>query len=365
MFLQAGWASSRQAGRAGVGRALCAALLLALCHGAVASAQVGTDSTGTGGRHVIQGRIISPAGRRVDARMRVRLESSSNLSGDLSVLADANGTFGFRGLQAGNYTVVVEGGEEFETARESVTIESDGANPRRGIVIPMASRPYTVQIYLKPKRGAGFEARPGVIDAALAAVPKPAVEQYNKAMEAARRKEHAKAAEQLRAALALHADFALAQSALGMQYLALREPAKAAEHFRAALKLVPEDYVTLVALGFALIEQKEFGRAEEPLRAALKKNAALPFAHYHLGVALLRQRKLDEAEASLRQSVAAGLTGDYLGLAHYYLGGIYWAKQDYKRAVAELETYLRLNPDLRAADRDRVRATIKELRGKN
>ena len=364
MSLKAGRASSGLVARPGVRLAFCAALLLALCHADAALAQVGTDSTGTGGRHSIQGRIVNPSGRRVDARMRVRLQSTSNLSGDLTVLADANGTFSFRGLQAGNYTVVVEGGDDFETARESVTIESDGANPRRGVIIPMASRPYTVQIYLKPKRSVGFEARPGVIDAALASVPKSAVEQYNKAMEAARRKEHAKAAEGLRAALALHSEFALAQSALGMQYLALRQPEKAAEHFRAALKLSPEDYVTLVAYGFALIEQKEFGRAEEPLRAALKKNAALPFAHYHLGVALVRQRKLDEAEASLRQSVASGLTGEYLGLAHYYLGGVYWAKQEYKRAVAELETYLRLNPDLPDADRDRVRATIKELRGK-
>lgn len=365
MFPQTGRASSRPVRRPGLGRALCAAALLALCHAAGASAQIGTDSTGTGGRHTIQGRIVNPSGRRVDARLRVKLESTSNLSGDLSVLADANGTFSFRGLTPGTYVVVIAGDENFEPVREIVTIESDVSNPRRGVVIPTAPRPYTVQVYLKPKRGSGFEARPGVIDAALASVPKPAVEQYNKAMEAARKKEHAKAAEQLRAALALHADFALAQSALGMQYLALREPGKAAEHFRAALKLSPEDYVTLVALGFALIEQKEFGRAEEPLRAALRKNAALPFAPYHLGVALLRQRKLDEAESSLRQSVAAGLGGEYLGLAHYYLGGIYWARQDYKRAVAELETYLRLNPDLPGADRDRVRATIKELRGKH
>lgn len=360
MFSRAGRTLSRHSADAALALTL---LPLLLCVPPAASAQIGTDVTGTGGRHVIQGRIINPAGRRTDVRIHVKLESTSNLSGDLSVLADANGNFSFQGLSSGTYAVVIED-ENYEPVRESVTIESDGSRPRRGVVIPTASRPYTVQIYLKPRRGSGFEARPGVIDAALASVPKEAVEHYNRAMEAARRKEHAKAAESLRAALALHPNFALAQSALGMQYLALREPEKAAEALRAALKLAPNDYVTLVAYGFALIEQKQFADAEQPLRTAAEKQPALPHAHYHLGVALVRQRKLAEAEKSLQQSITLGISGEYLGLAHYYLGGVYWASQDYKRAVAELETYLKLNPDLPSADRERVRSTIKELRGK-
>lgn len=362
MTCRAGRTVSRHAPRLAAPLALLLALLV--CGPPPAPAQIGTDSTGTGGRHVIQGRIISPSGRRADARIRVKLESTSNLSGDLSVLADANGNFSFRGLSSGTYVVVIEGDENFEPVREPVTIESDGSRPRRGVVIPMAARPYTVQIYLKARRGSGFEARPGVIDAALAAVPKEAIGHYNRAMESARRKEHAKAVESLRAALALHSEFALAQSALGMQYLALREPEKAAEALRAALKLAPNDYVTLVAYGFALIEQKQFASAEQPLRTAAEKQPALPHAHYHLGVALVRQRKLAEAERSLQQSITLGITGEYLGLAHYYLGGVYWAGQDYKRAVGALETYLKLNPDLSPADRERVRSTIKELRGK-
>ena len=364
MFFRAGRIVSRLASRPGRAFGAAFAFALLLSYAPPARAQIGTDSTGTGGRHTIQGRLVNPLGRRADARIRVKLESTSNLSGDLSVLADANGTFAFRGLTSGTYVIVIEADENYEAVREIVTIESDVSNPRRGVHIPVTPRPYTVQIYLKPKKGAGFEARPGVIDASLAAVPKPAVEHYNKAMEWARQKEHAKAAESLRAALALHSDFALAQSALGIQYLAMREPAKAAEALQAALKLSPNDYVTLVSYGFALIEQKQFARAEEPLRAAAVKNPALPQAHFHLGVALVRQRKLEEAEKSLRQAITSGISGEYLGLAHYYLGGVYWASQDYKRAINELETYLRLRPDLPAADRDRVRSTIKELRGK-
>src|SRR5438045_8013039 len=75
----------------------------------------GVDSTGTGGRHAIQGRIYFPSGRRSDSPVKVKLESYG--SGELSVMSDSNGSFGFTGLLAGNYTVVVEGGDEYESVR--------------------------------------------------------------------------------------------------------------------------------------------------------------------------------------------------------------------------------------------------------
>src|SRR5918912_1322932 len=82
---------------------LCAALVAALCS-APARAQVGTDDTGTGGGHVIQGRVVFPSGQRADVRLKVRLQSSQ--SGELSVYTDSNGTFSFGSLMAGSYTVI-------------------------------------------------------------------------------------------------------------------------------------------------------------------------------------------------------------------------------------------------------------------
>ena len=77
--------------------------------------------------------------------------------------------------------------------------------------------------------------------------------------------------------------------------------------------------------------------------------------------ALVRiDRQLDEAEKELQRAITLG--ADEMSLAHYYLGGIYWGRREYKRAADELETYLRLAPQ--APDAERVRNTIKELRGK-
>ena len=105
--------------------ALGGAALFLLCPSSVwAQSGGGVDSTGTGGIHSIQGRIYFPSGRRSDMRVMVKLQSYN--SGELSVLSDANGGFTFKGLIPGSYTVVVDGGNDYETVRDSVYVETDG-----------------------------------------------------------------------------------------------------------------------------------------------------------------------------------------------------------------------------------------------
>jgi regulator of sirC expression with transglutaminase-like and TPR domain len=80
----------------------------------------------------------------------------------------------------------------------------------------------------------------------------------------------------------------------------------------------------------------------------------------YLGIALMNLKRLDEAEKELL--VAVNSKSNEIAPAHRYLGGIYWGMRDYKRAADELETYLKLMPN--AADADRTKAAIKDLRSK-
>src|SRR5215217_3434922 len=103
---------------------LASLLALVLC-AAAARAQTGDGlpdpgDIGTGGLHVIQGRLYLPSGRKLDRRLRVRLLGVGG--GENTTLTDDNGAFTFRRLTAGTYTVTVEGGREFETATERVDI---------------------------------------------------------------------------------------------------------------------------------------------------------------------------------------------------------------------------------------------------
>ncbi|HKQ52814.1 MAG TPA: tetratricopeptide repeat protein [Pyrinomonadaceae bacterium] len=339
-------------------------LILLLLPPTPARAQGGMDTTGTGGVNKIVGRIYFPSGRRSDAMtVKVTLESSS--SERLSVLADTNGSFIFNSMAPGSYLVTVEAGEDYETARETVVIEKLSVRSRSVSAADQARmnipRTFNVMISLRPKRGpAAATARGQVLNAALAAVPKPAVELYEKALESAQARETKKAIEQLKAAISYYPEFALALNELGVQYMRLNDFERAKEAFRAALRIRPDDFMPLLNYGVALLETKEPTEAETYLRRAVQKNDTSWAAHMYLGIALIGLRNLDGAESELQRTLT--LAGDELALPHYYLGGIYWQRRDHKRAADELEKYLRLAPKAPAAAR--IRATIKELRSK-
>ncbi len=316
----------------------------------------GKSSTGTGGIHIIQGYVFFPSGRRAEGTIIVKLQSYN--SGELQVIPDSSGSFSFTSLAPGNYTVVVNAGNDYEISREGVYIDSDVNLSRTGGRVPTTTRRYTVMVHLQPKTRAST--KPAVLNAALAGVPEKARKLYEKGVEQARSDDPAKAAESLKAAVSLHPNFPLALNELGVQYLKLRQVNKAVEVLKEACKLNPEAFPSRVNLGIALLEAKQFSEAEGHLREAVKVNPSAATAHMYLGIALLRLNKYDEAEKELL--VATTANASQLAMANYYLGGLYWRKQDYPRAVEQLEKYLALTPN--APDAERVRTTIKDLRAR-
>ena len=288
------------------------------------------------GVHTIQGRVYSPTGKPVSTPLKVRLESPNTSS--LQTVTDHDGAFTFPRLQAGDYRVIIEGGTEFETANETASIYRE-SSPGGRIV--------RVDIFMRPKENFG-------------SVHKDAVDAYKKAQEFDRAGDSKKAIESLNKALAVYPKFGAALNLLGVQYLKMGQADKAAETLDAAVKAAPDEFLPRLNYGIALLNQKKFDLAEQELKAALAKNAASPTGHMYLGIALMNQKRLDEAEKELR--VAADSNSNEIAPAHRYLGGIYWGMRDYKRAAEELETYLKLMPN--AADAERTRAAIKDLRSK-
>ncbi|HEV7842640.1 MAG TPA: tetratricopeptide repeat protein [Pyrinomonadaceae bacterium] len=316
---------------------LCATCTIALAQGGVGSSR-GLPSS-TGGNNIIRGRVFFPSETRDGKRIKVRLTSTDFV--DQTVSTDEDGAFVFNGLPNGHYTVIVDGGKDFDTATESVSIDREASPGARNL---------SVSITLRPKGTA----------AAFNKIPKGARELYVKGTEAAAKGDSKKAVEQFNGALALYPEFAQALNDLGVQYLRLNQPDKAVESFKAALKLTPDDPGLLLSYGIALLNQKKYPEAETELHAALKKNDNLPTAHMYLGITLMSQQKFDEAEKALQRAVS--FKSNEVGTAHRYLGGIYWRNHDYQRAADELETYLKMVPN--AADAERTRAAIKDLRGK-
>ena len=288
------------------------------------------------GVHTIQGTVYGPDGKPVSRPLRVRLDSTN--TGSSQTVTDQDGGFNFPRLEAGDYRVTIEGGSDFETANETASIYRE-ASPG-GRIVKLA-------IFMRPKENFG-------------SIHKDAVDAFKKARELDQAGDSKKAIEYLNKALAIYPKFGPALNLLGVQYLKLGQLDKAAEALEGAVKAAPDDFIPRLNYGIALLNQKKFDLAEEHLRAAIAKNNAAPTAHMYLGITLMNLKRFDEAEKELL--VAANSNSVEIAPAHRYLGGIYWGMRDYKRAANELETYLKLMPN--AADAERTRAAIKDLRSK-
>ena len=330
-------------------------LLIVLCLPAGALAQgSGRDSTGTGGNHVIQGKIFFPSGRRADGNIQVKLQSFG--AGEISTIADSSGSFSFTSLSPGNYTVVINAGDEYEIAHEGVTVDSD-LNISRSVSLNSGTRRYTVMVTLQVK--ASNHTKASVVNAALAEVPEQARTLYEKALQFGKSGDSEKAIENLKAAISLFPKFPLALNELGVQYLTVGQAGKAVEPLRSASKLSPDAFTPKLNLGIALLETNQISDAEAQLRDALKITST-PTAHMYLGLTLIRMKRLDDAQVELETAISAG--GGNLAQAHKFLGGIYWQKgnglsqnqdqqrHEFQRAIDEFETYLRLTPNAPDAD---------------
>lgn len=279
MFLPTGQATARRTPFRII--QLLSVFLLLFSSLLVASAQGGRETTGTGGVNKIQGRIYFPSGRRSDATaVKVILESTS--SERLLLIADLNGSFTFQSLAPGSYYLTVDAGEEYEASRETVLIEELGIRSRNSSTADLARlnvpRTFSVNINLRLKHGR-MTSKTGVLNAALAGLPKPAVEFYEKALESVQAGNSKKAVEQLRAAISYYPEFALAYNELGVQYLRLGQIDNSLEAFRSSLKYKPDEFITLFNYAVALLEKRDAAGAEVQLRHALKKRYLVGRAH--------------------------------------------------------------------------------------
>lgn len=295
------------------------------------------------GNHMIQGRIHFPSGQTASGRqIKVSLESVSTF-GSMSTVADQDGVFRFTSLAAGDYTVVVDAGKEFEKARETVNIYRE-ASP--------GGRTVQVSIQLHPKVDAS--------NPLFANVPEKALNLYQKGSAAARKGDAKNAVESLSAAVSAWPNFPIALSELGSQYMLLKQWDKAGETFDALIKLKPADASAHLNLGIVAFNKKTMDQAETHLRKALELKSAGPTAHYYLGLALVSTKRYEEALKEFELTISNG--GENIALAHKYLGGLYMSAQKNKEAADELEKYLKLDP--KAADAERIKGTIKDLRSK-
>ena len=306
---------------------------------------------GNGGRNTLQGDILTPNGQRLDHPVIVRLWTPK---GEITTTSNGNGSFVFRQLTSGRYTVTVDGGDSYSVATEVVDIAESGMGG--GAMSSRMGDVFTVQVHLRPK--AGEVLAKGVISANEP--PKAALDLYNKALESVKEGHRDKAIEQLKGAVAIHPTFVAALNGLGVQYLKLGKNQDASDAFTKALKITPDSFFLHLNNGVALLNLNKPAEAEAEFAAAILKTETSGVAHFYRARALIGQNRFDDAVKELNRAVEIG--GDDVKLAHRYLAGIYVEKGQPADAVRELELYLKASPDIKEADQ--IRNLIKDLNKK-
>ena len=334
---------------------LAVGVFLSLCLAGSVSGQISSiteseSQTGLGGLHSIVGTVLSPSGRPIETRVRVKLSTMTR--GD-RIFTTQNGNFAFRGLPTGSYTVVIDKEVDYKPVSQSVDIiEIRSGRP--------TGQTYTVNIRLEFKERPALP-QPAVVSAEFLNVPKKALTHYNNALELSKNNNSQGAVDELKLAIAEHPTFTQAFNELGVQYLKLNKLNEANEAFLGALKIDPESFPALINRGIVNVMMKRYGEAVPILRKALKKNEQSPVGHYFLGQALANLGLFDDAEKDLLKSLELGKAE--MKEAHRILAIIYSSRGDKKRAADELDAYLKLAPT--TPDAEKIKDQIRRLRETN
>jgi len=307
-----------------------------------------STDTGLGGVNTISGMLVSSTGQRIQRRVSVRLRTMTR--GDRISTTDEYGNFVFRGVPSGDFVVVIDKEQDFEPFSQNVSV-----------IQPRGMPPQTYYLSIRLELKGRAEAKPGVLKAEFANVPKRALVHYDNAIEQAKKNDHQGAIEQLELAIKEYPSFMLAFNELGVQYLKLNQLDNADEAFQRALKITPDAFAALINRGIANFMMKRYGEAVPILRKALKQNDQSAVGHYFLGQALANQGFFEQAEKELLASLELGK--EEMKEAHRILAIIYASRGAKKQAADQLEAYLKLAPN--APDAEKLKVMIRQLKEPN
>jgi Tfp pilus assembly protein PilF len=288
----------------------------------------------------LSGTVYTAKGDQPILHANVRLcDPGGNLLSE-SITGDS-GDFAFRGIQRGKYILQVSA-VAFEDTNVSVDLSfmSD-----RGI-----------PIYLKPKPiGAKEPERSGSIAAHEMSMPQAARDLLAQGKKKLYTDKNAEGALQdFQSALAAAPGYYEAYYQIGMAQLTQGKREDAEASFRKCIELSGDKYGEAdVGVGTMMLDRKDFGQGEKMIRRGIELSPDYWMGHYELGRALLNQGKLPDA---LRSAEQAKSLAPSAAIVYRLLSNIHLQQQDYPSLLADIDAYIKLDPDSAAG----IRA--KELR---
>jgi tetratricopeptide (TPR) repeat protein len=261
----------------------------------------------------------------------VTVELHSNEGGLMvSQQTSSEGWFEFRGLPRGLYAVAIHR-SGFEPVDFNVDLTFSSS---RGNVIYLRSR----------QNNAAQSSEAGSVSAHELSMPQKARD----LMESGKKKLYVDkdargGLADFQQAVSIAPGYYEASYQVAMAYLALGNEDSAQKNLRQAIEASGDKYGEAdIGLGTTMLDKRDFAAGEKTIRRGLELSPKLWLGHYELGRALLDQNRIADAE---KAAVEARTLAPDAPLVYRLLCNVHLREQKYSASLADIDAYLKLDPD--------------------
>jgi len=268
---------------------------------------------------------LTKDGQVISSGVTVSLENTEGSSVG-SRPTDVFGNYSFDGIPAGRYHMTVTA-DKFQIYQQDVDLSFRQVS-------------YTVNVYMTASNKTVVRVAPALTDEAA---PKTARKEFEKGKHALDHNGMAEARRHLEKAVAEYPCYARAQEALAQVNLHDRKPDIAEACFKKAMQCDGSFLDSFSELAELYIVEKKFQEGENVLNQGLRLSPQTWLFHYELGQADYGLKKYPESvqEYLLAQSLHPDMPSKF----HIKLASAYLRASAYPKALAEFQTYLRMDPN--------------------
>jgi len=252
------------------------------------------------------------------------------------------GEFYFSFVPKRSYVLIVNA-EGFEPYRENLDL-GEGANDinKNVILTPLG------------KAAQGNTIKPALSDIQA---PREAKREYEKAEKAVRSHKLGEAGKHLQAAVGQYPCYARAQTDLGLLFSQQKDYKSSEAAFRTSIRCDPGYLDAYSALGALLNAERRYDEAATVLEQGLRQAPGSWLFYFQMGVAEYGLKHYDGAEQQYRKALS--LTAAPAPELDAKLADVYLRKNDYPKAYAEMQDYLKADPH--GALAPRIRGIMKQM----
>jgi tetratricopeptide (TPR) repeat protein len=191
-----------------------------------------------------------------------------------------------------------------------------------------------------------------IVSARVLRIPEKALRAFNKGSQFLAAREPARSISEFERAIKTFPGFYEAYYKLGIAELDLQRSADAQEAFGKSIELSDARFASpYFALGLALCNENQLAEAETTIRIGLGLDPDDAAGNFTLAWVLFSAARLPDAEKSARQAI---LHSANFAMAYLLLGQIHRQQHNLPELLADLDAYLKLEPDGPRSDAARL-----------